>query len=133
MLNLIREVRDSGTARIIFSSHLLRDVEECCEEVLVLKQGKIAAYCNLDEQRQANRKFLELELRGGERGAFAAAVEKLGVQCAMAGERRLKMVLPEGVTIRHLYTVAADQATQIRRLDYKKDSLQDIFLKAMED
>lgn len=133
MLNLIREVRDSGTARIIFSSHLLRDVEECCEEVLVLKQGKIAAYCNLEEQRQANRKFLELELRGGERGAFAAAVEQLGVQCAMAGERRLKMVLPEGVTIRHLYTVAADQATQIRRLDYKKDSLQDIFLKAMED
>ncbi len=133
MLNLIREVRDSGTARIILSSHLLRDVEECCEEVLVLKQGKIAVYCNLEEERQANRKFLELEIRGGDPGAFASAVETLGVQCAMAGEYRLKMVLPEGVAIRHLYTVAADQAIQIRRLDYKKDSLQDIFLKAMED
>src|SRR6266540_1977353 len=32
MLELIREVRDSGRACIVFSSHLLRDVEECCDE-----------------------------------------------------------------------------------------------------
>jgi ABC-2 type transport system ATP-binding protein len=132
MLNLIREVRDSGTARIILSSHLLRDVEECCEEVLVLKKGRIAVYCNLEEERRTNRKFLELELRGGNVNGFATAVEKLGAQVAVAGKGRLKMVLPPGIEIRHLYQVASDQALQIRRLDYKKDSLQDIFLKAME-
>jgi ABC-2 type transport system ATP-binding protein len=42
------------------------------------------------------------------------------------------MVLPEGIEIRHLYELAAERQVQIRKLDYKRDSLQDIFLKAME-
>ena len=41
------------------------------------------------------------------------------------------MVLSNGVEIRDLYRIAAEQDVQIRRLDYKRDSLQDIFLKAM--
>ena len=43
------------------------------------------------------------------------------------------MVLPEAVAVRDLYKIAASQSIQIRRLDYKRDSLQDIFLKAMEE
>src|SRR6185369_1817134 len=42
MIKLIRDIRDTGEVNVILSSHLLRDVEECCEEVLVLKQGEIA-------------------------------------------------------------------------------------------
>ncbi len=33
MIKMIREIRDSGQAHIVLSSHLLRDVEECCEEI----------------------------------------------------------------------------------------------------
>ena len=43
------------------------------------------------------------------------------------------MVLPESVAVRDLYRLAAAQQLQIRKLDYKRDSLQDIFLKAMEE
>ncbi len=132
MLRLIREVRDSGTAHVILSSHLLRDVEECCDEVLVLKEGKIATYCNLEEERRTNRKFLLVETRGGDRDTFAAAAEAAGAEVALSGQRRLKMVLPQGLEIRELFKIAAEKEIQIRRLDYKRDSLQDIFLKAME-
>ncbi|HKV13105.1 MAG TPA: ABC transporter ATP-binding protein [Thermoanaerobaculia bacterium] len=132
MLKLIRDIRDTGQVHIILSSHLLRDVEECCEEVLILKNGQIASYCNLEEERRANRKFLELEVRGGDDASFASAIEALGVEMAMAGKQKIKLVLPEGLEIRDLYKLAAERQVQIRRLDYKKDSLQDIFLKAME-
>jgi ABC-2 type transport system ATP-binding protein len=132
MLKLIRDVRDTGEVHVILSSHLLRDVEECCEEVLVLKQGAIATYCNLEEERRANRKFLELEIRGAEEAAFTAAVEALGVEMAVDGKQRMKIVLPEGVEIRDLYRLAAERQVQIRRLGHKRDSLQDIFLKAMD-
>src|SRR5215510_14890711 len=37
MIELIRQIRDSGIAHIVLSSHLLRDVEECCEEIIVMK------------------------------------------------------------------------------------------------
>jgi ABC-2 type transport system ATP-binding protein len=132
MIRLIREIRDSGQANIVLSSHLLRDVEECCEEILVLKEGRIVVYCNLEEERKANRKFIEMEFRGGN-GSFAEAVGRLGCEYALVGERRIKLVLQEGVEIRDLYRIAAERQVQIRRLNYKRDSLEDIFLKAMEE
>jgi ABC-2 type transport system ATP-binding protein len=132
MIKLIREIRDSGQANILLSSHLLLDVEECCDEILILRDGKIAVYCNLEEERKSNRKFLMLETRG-DQTKFIEAVSKLGCEYALTGDHRLKVVLQEGIEVRDLYKLAADQGVQIRRLSYKRDSLEDIFLKAMEN
>jgi ABC-2 type transport system ATP-binding protein len=133
MIQLIKEVRDTREINLIISSHLLRDVEECCDEVMIMKDGHIVQYCNLEEQRRANKKFLQLETRG-DHSPFLEAIEKLGCECAVDGKNnRIKMVLPETVEIRNLYELADTHAIQIRRLDYKRDSLQDIFLKAMEN
>jgi ABC-2 type transport system ATP-binding protein len=131
MLELIREVRDSGRACIVFSSHLLRDVEECCDEVLIMKGGQIAAICDLEEERRANRRFVEMETRGAT-PEFAAAVGALGCEYAMTGEQRVKLVMNDGLEVRDIYKLAAERNVQIRRLNYKRDSLEDIFLKAME-
>jgi ABC-2 type transport system ATP-binding protein len=132
MIRLIRDIRERGDLHLILCSHLLRDVEECCEEVLILKQGRIVHYSNLEEERRSNRKFLELET-GGDGAPFAEAVRNLGCECALAGERRIKMVLTGGVEIRDLYRLAAEHSTVIRKLNYKRDSLEDIFLRAMEN
>jgi ABC-2 type transport system ATP-binding protein len=133
MINLIRQIRDSGRARILLSSHLLRDVEECCDEILVLKDGYLAANCNLEEERKANRKFVELETRGGSRKAFAEAIGSLGCEYALTGERRMKLIMQDTVEIGDLYRLALEHDVQIRRLNFKRDSLEDIFLKAMDN
>jgi ABC-2 type transport system ATP-binding protein len=133
MISLIRQIRDGGRARILLSSHLLRDVEECCDEILVLKDGYIAANCNLEEERKANRKFIELETRGGDRAAFVEAIGGLGCEYALSGERRIKLIMQERVEISDLYRLALEYGVQIRRLNFKRDSLEDIFLKAMEN
>src|SRR5437870_6018543 len=132
MIKLIREIRDSGKANIVVSSHLLRDVEECCEEILILKDGCLAVYCDLEEERKANKKFLMLETRGDQK-SFAEAVGALGCEYAVTGDHRLKIILQDGTEIRDLYRLAAERQVQIRRLVYKRDSLEDIFLKAMEN
>lgn len=134
MLRHVLEIRDSGEARIVLSSHLLRDVERCCDEVLILKAGRVVAYRNLEAERRANKSFLEVELRG-ETGGFLAALRELGAECALAprrGRDRVKMVLPQGLEVRHLYRQAAERRVQIRRLSYKRDSLEEIFLDAMD-
>ena len=131
MLELIRSIRDRGETRIVLSSHLLRDVETVCDEVIVLKDGRIATVCDLEAERRANRQFLELEVRGGN-GHFAEAVAELGIECLVHSKRRLKLLLPPQIEVRHLYQIAADQGVQIRRLHARRDSLEDIFLKAME-
>lgn len=132
MLQLIREIRDSGDTSIVISSHLLRDVEECCDEVLVLKAGKIATHCNLEEERRSNRKFLLMQIRGDET-RFVEGLRQLGCEVALPNRRSLKAVLPKDVEIHHLYALAQQLSVQIRALDYKRDSLEDIFLRAMEE
>jgi len=130
MIRLIRDIRDSKELQIVLCSHLLRDVEDTCEEVLILNRGKIAHYSNLEEERKANKRFLELETYGAN-GDFTAAIEKLGCECATSANR-MKMILAEGVEIRDIYRIAAENDVRIRRLNFRRDSLEDIFLKAME-
>lgn len=140
MIKLVREIRDTMNMHVVISSHLLRDVEECCEEVLILKAGRIAAYCNLEAERRANRNFLELETVGGGPD-FREALERVGRDCAWlappgAASRqagRVKLVLADGVPVQEIYRVAAERNVQIRRLSHRRDSLEDLFLKAMED
>ena len=130
MVRMIRDIRDSRQLQIVLCSHLLRDVEDTCEEVLILKQGRIAHYSNLEEERKANKRFLELETYGTD-GDFNEAIEKLGCECAVTANR-LKMILADGVEIRDIYRLAAERDVRIRRLNFRRDTLEDIFLKAME-
>ena len=50
-----------------------------------------------------------------------------------SGDQRIKVVMQDGMEIRDLYQAAATNNVQIRKLNYKRDSLEDIFLKAMEN
>jgi len=131
MIQLIREVRDAGDVNLLISSHLLRDVDETCDEVLILKKGRVAAICNLEEERRANRRFIELETVAASEN-FGEAVRQLGCECASFPGGRWKLVMPESIEIRDLYNIAAQQGVQIRRMNYRRDSLEDIFLNAME-
>jgi ABC-2 type transport system ATP-binding protein len=131
MIELIRGIRDAGEIRLLLSSHLLRDVDETCDEVLILRDGRIAAICNLDEERRSNRSFIELETLDATE-AFADSIRGLGCECASFPHGRIKLVIPGHLEIRDLYKVAAQQGVQIRRMNHRRDSLEDIFLKAMD-
>jgi ABC-2 type transport system ATP-binding protein len=132
MIRLVKEMRDSKTMHILLCSHLLRDVEETCEEVVILKQGRVVHYSNLEEERRSNRRFLELELVGNS-AQFVEAAERLGCECAPGAFNRLKLVLADNVEVSDIYRIAAAHDIQLRRLNFRRDTLEDIFLKAMEN
>lgn len=132
MIRLIKEMREAGEMHLLICSHLLRDVEETCEEVLILKQGRIVHTSNLEVERRANKGFVELEALGYHHG-FADELATLGCECTPLGLGRFKMVLPEGFELREIYRLAAARDLQLRRLNYRRDTLEEIFLKAMEN
>jgi ABC-2 type transport system ATP-binding protein len=131
MIRLVREMRDSGQMHILLCSHLLRDVEETCEEVVILKEGRVVHYSNLADERRSNRRFLELELEGTIDG-FVDAARSLGCECAPGVFHRWKLVLADNVEVADIYRIAAERNIQLRRLNFRRDTLEDIFLKAME-
>jgi ABC-2 type transport system ATP-binding protein len=131
MIQTIQEIRKEGSIRLLISSHLLRDIDETCDEVLILKNGRIAALNNIEEERRSNRNFMELETVGATE-QFSITIRGLGCECAIYPGGRIKLVMPEQIVARDLYVAAAEHGVQIRRMHLRRDSLEDIFLRAME-
>jgi ABC-2 type transport system ATP-binding protein len=133
MIRLVKEMRASKEMHILICSHLLRDIEETCEEVLILKQGRIVHYSNLEEERKANRRFVEMETWGDSTG-FVESLVAQGCEQAPGGYAgKLRLVLPPGFEMREIYRLAAQRDLQLRRLNYRLDTLEEIFLRAMEN
>src|SRR5258708_1278283 len=99
LIELIREIREASDICLLLSSHLLRDVEETCDEVLILRNGKIASICNLVEERRANRKLLELETISAE-ATFTTTLQALGCDCAVFPHGRIQGATPDTVEVR---------------------------------
>ncbi|MGA2048793.1 MAG: ABC transporter ATP-binding protein [Terracidiphilus sp.] len=132
MIQLIKDIRKEGSIRLLISSHLLRDIDETCDEVLILKNGHIAALCNIEEERRSNRSFMELETVGATE-RFSVSIRGLGCECACYPGGRIKLILPDSIEARDLYVIASEQGVQIRRMNQRRDSLEDIFLRAMDN
>jgi ABC-2 type transport system ATP-binding protein len=132
MIQVIKEIRKEGSIRLLISSHLLRDIDETCDEVLILKDGRIAALRNIEEERNSHRNFIEIETVGATE-QFSARIRELGCECASFPGGRIKLVMPDHIEARDLYVIASDLGVQIRRMNQRRDSLEDIFLRAMEN
>ncbi len=132
MIQLIKDIRKEGSIRLLISSHLLRDIDETCDEVLILKNGRIASLCNIEEERRSNRSFMELETVGATE-RFSVSIRGLGCECATFPGGRIKLVIPDNIEARDLYVIASEQGVQIRRMNQRRDSLEDIFLRAMDN
>jgi len=131
MLRLVREIADTGV-RVVLSSHLLRDVEAVCDQVIVLKEGLVATIADLAAERGEHRRFLELEPRGGDVAGFLAALAALGCEVAELPSRRAKVVLPAGLESRALWQLAQERGVTLRRLTLARHSLEHLFMRAME-
>jgi len=132
MIRLIHEMIDSKKMHVVICSHLLRDVEETCEEVLILKNGRIVHHSNLAEERLANKRFVEIETFGELQG-FGEQLVGLGSPCTVDIKGRFKLELPADFDMRRIYALAAERDLQLRRVSYRQDTLEEIFLKAMEN
>jgi ABC-2 type transport system ATP-binding protein len=132
MIQVIKDIRAEGSIRLLISSHLLRDIDDTCDEVLILKNGTIAALCNIEEERRSHRNFIELETASATE-QFSTSLRDLGCECACFIDGRVKIVMPDHFEARDLYVIAAKHGVQIRRIHQRRDSLEDIFLRAMDE
>jgi ABC-2 type transport system ATP-binding protein len=130
MLNLIREMKRDHGMNVVLCSHLLRDVEETCDEVVILKDGQIVHHADLEAERRSNRRFVELEVAGADEG-LGPALAHVGVETLREGEGRWRMVLPPGVEIDALWRVVAGLDLRVHKLTHRRDTLEEIFLKAV--
>jgi ABC-2 type transport system ATP-binding protein len=75
---------------------------------------------------------MELETVGATE-RFSVGISGLGCECAAFPDGRIKLVIPDHIEARDLYVIASEQGVQIRRMNQRRDSLEDIFLRAMDN
>ncbi len=130
MLRLIREMKEDHRMNVILCSHLLRDVEETCDEVVILKDGSVVHQSDLEEERKLNRRFVELEVQGDD-SQLGPALAVIGASGVCEGYGRWRIVLPAEIEIGALWQVAAGEQLLVRKLTHRRDTLEEIFLKAV--
>ena len=129
MIELARDLSHGKGMSLIFSSHLLPDVEAVCDHVMVLGRGSLLAQGNIQEMKQAHPRSFDVRLKGDVE-PFLARLRAAGGD-AKPHEDTLRVQLPEGETPDLLWRIAAELGEQVRFLRPHRSSLEDVFLEAV--
>jgi ABC-2 type transport system ATP-binding protein len=130
VLELSHDLAHNKGMNLIFSSHILPDVEAVCDYVVVLGGGKLLAQGGIQELRQVHDRTFDVRLKS-DGAAFAERLATRGCGTEWQ-EDLLRVRLPAGATQRLLWEVAADGQDQIRHLRPQRSTLEEVFLSALE-
>jgi ABC-2 type transport system ATP-binding protein len=130
VLELAKDLSRNKGMSLLFSSHLLPDVEAVCDYVIVLGSGRLLAEGRIGDLKQAHERSFEVRLKAGD-DRFARRLAELGCE-SRRHEDRLVVHLPAGESPQLLWRTAAEQGQQIRHLRPQRSSLEEVFLKAVE-
>jgi len=130
MLDLIKDISTVKGIQIIVSSHLLPDIEYSCQDVVVLRQGKLIIQGNIEELKDTQHRLFEVKIKG-EQEVFTAALAELGLEWRERGNDVLRVPLPDGLEPEVFFKLAAENGFQIRHLAATQSSLEDVFAQAV--
>ncbi len=119
---IIREQQQRGAA-IIFSTHIMPDVEELCERVLLISDGKVLLYGRLDELKRS-------------RGARSVRVvaerqpDEITTEVSQAGHRNghFEYLLSDGVEPDAVLRSFLDAGISVERFEVALPTLSEIFV-----
>jgi ABC-2 type transport system ATP-binding protein len=129
MLALIEDISRRRRMSLILCSHLLRDVEQVCDNVIVLNQGKVAARGPIATLTGPRRSVYDVRVKG-DASAFLTDLKDLGCEWR-EGEDGFRVFLPEGLGPDVMFRTARGAGVQVRFLRPGAESLEDVFLRAL--
>ncbi len=131
ILELSRDLAHNKGMSILFSSHLLPDVEAVCDHVVVLGHGQLLAQGRIQEMKQVHHRYFEVRLKD-DPARFVQHLHALGCS-AQPRDDLLLVQLPVGQTQALLWQTAAATGGQIRFLRPQRSTLEEVFLKAVSE
>ncbi|MDR0266981.1 ABC transporter ATP-binding protein [Paenibacillus sp.] len=133
VLSLLQRIRHETT--ILFSTHVLHDAEEVCDEILMIQSGRIALQGNLDKiRREYSEPVIRIEVGADEasREWLATTSRKAFVSQAETGRTWAKLTVTdvEEASL-ELMADAVSHRVMIRKLESGQSTLEDLFLKVV--
>ena len=130
ILELSHDLAHNKGMSLLFSSHLLPDVEAVCDHVLVLSGGRLLAQGAIRDLKQAHEQTVEVRVKT-DMTEFGRRLTQVG--CGVEPhDDLLRVRLPQGQSSDLLWQLAASSGEQIRYLRPQRSTLEEVFLKAVE-
>jgi ABC-2 type transport system ATP-binding protein len=130
IIELSRDLAHNKGMSLLFSSHLLPDVEAVCDHVLVLARGRLLAQGAIRDLKQAHEQTFEVRVKN-DAAEFTRRLTQAG--CGVEPhDDLLRVRLPREQSSDLLWELAATCGEQIRYLRPQRSTLEEVFLKAVE-
>ena len=130
MLALVRDLAGRKGVNVILSSHVLPDVEETCERVIVLHQGRVVAQGPIAELKGSSRSAFELRVKG-DVPRFVAGLREAGVECRDTREDVMRVLIGDDRGVQGLFALAVRYGVQVRHLRPSVQTLEDVFARVV--
>jgi ABC-2 type transport system ATP-binding protein len=131
VLKLTHDLAHNKGMSLLFSSHLLPDVEAVCDHVMVLGRGRLLAQGRIDELKQPHDLQFELRVKG-DQVPFAQRLAARGISATPVDDHLL-VLLPAGAVPAAVWQTALDAGEQIRSLRPRRSTLEEVFLNALAE
>lgn len=125
LLDILVEAKEETT--VLFSTHILSDVEHICDELAFLHEGKIALKGTLEEVKKL-RKATAAQLET-ERPRDAIVLQHTFPFLELTGRSRLRLEDPERMP--EILYFLADRQIPIQRIERLEPTLEDLFLEVI--
>jgi ABC-2 type transport system ATP-binding protein len=127
MSDVLVEMASAGKA-VVFSSHQLDLVEDICEEVAIINEGRVVVEGNVEQLKDASPiRHLEVEIDGRVDGLFESLQ---GVQSIETDKNLHRLTIGAETDVRG-FIARAQELGRLRHFTYTTPSLSDLFREAV--
>jgi ABC-2 type transport system ATP-binding protein len=130
MLELIHDLGHNKGVNLILCSHLLPDVEYCCDYVVIMDKGRVATEGTISVLKGPRGRVFEIRAKEGN-DRLSEACRSAGFECHETEEDVMRVFVPEGRSAIDLFTLAARAGLQLRHLRPSVPTLEDVFARAV--
>ena len=131
--DLLNLVQHTGVT-VFLTTHNLTEAEKLCQQVGVIKNGKLVMVGSPDELKLQNRSAVTEIVGSGFSDGLITSINQLrGVESVVLQDHHLRITFTEGTDSSFLVPFLVQQGVMIEEVRKGKASLEDVFLTMMEE
>ena len=130
MLQTLRNTVEQGNRTVLMSGHVMDDIQEVCDSIVMIYKGKIVVHSRIEELARQVDEEIEISVWGGSSN-MQNSLESRGLSVRRLG-RIIRVKVESEDTISIILECAVESGVQIRRMEEYEPDLEDIFLLIMD-
>ena len=130
MLQTLNRTVKEGNRSVLMSSHVMDDVEDLCDSIVMIHKGRIVVQSNIEDLVEQVDKEVEMVIWGGA-SKMESELSSMGLENRRLG-RVIRIKVEDDSTVEKALQAAVSAGVQVRQMKEYEPDLEDVFLLVMD-